>query len=151
MMLEPIGQLRQLPAQYWLLAVPSTIGAAVLTGIPTAIVPNPLFTRMVPAGPLNYAFWAVTSVLLGLVVATYFTKSGAPMIGEGKVAGGGILSILAIGCPVCNKIVFLILGVSGALTYFAPLQPLIGLISVALLVYALRLRLRQMRGVCPVR
>ena len=146
-----LGQLRQLPVQYWLLAVPSTIAAGVLTGIPTAIIPNPLFTRMVPAGPLNYAFWAVTSVLLGLVVATYFTKSGAPMIGEGKVAGGGILSILAIGCPVCNKIVVLILGVSGALTYFAPLQPLIGLISVALLVYALRLRLRQMRGVCPVR
>lgn len=151
MMLEQIGQLRQLPVQYWLLAVPSTIAAGVLTGIPTAIVPNPLFTRMVPAGPLNYAFWAVTSVLLGFVVATYFTKSGAPMIGEGKVAGGGILSILAVGCPICNKIVVLILGVSGALTYYAPLQPLIGLASVALLVYALRLRLRQMSGICPVR
>lgn len=151
MMLEPIGQLRQLPAQYWLLAVPSTIAAGVFTGIPTAIVPNPLFTRMVPAGPLNYAFWAVTSVLLGLVVATYFTKSGAPMTGEGKVASGGILSILAVGCPVCNKVVVLILGVSGALSYFAPLQPLIGLASLALLVYALRLRLRQMSGVCPVR
>ncbi len=151
MILEQIGQLRQLPAQYWLLAVPSTIAAGVLTGIPTAIIPNPLFTRMVPAGPLNYAFWAVTSVLLGLVAATYFTKSPAPITGEGKVAGGGILSILAVGCPVCNKLVVLVLGASGALTYFAPLQPLIGLVSVALLVYALRLRLRQMTGVCPVR
>lgn len=151
MMPARLRQLRQLPVQYWLLTVPSTIAVGVLTGIPTAIIPNPLFTRMVPAGPLNYAFWAVTSVLLGLVAATYFAKSGAPMIGEGKVAGGGILSIFAVGCPVCNKIVVLVLGVSGALTYFAPLQPLIGLVSVVLLVYALRLRLRQISGVCPVR
>lgn len=140
----------QQPWQYWLLVVPSTVAAGVVQGIPTAIIPNPLFIRMIPAGPLNYAFWVVTSVLLGLIVATYLTKRNAPVMDEKKIAGGGVLSVLAVGCPICNKLIVLALGVSGALTYFAPLQPLIGLASVALLVYALRLRLQQQSGVCPV-
>lgn len=150
-MQRPSTIVRQLPVRYWLVAVPAAVAAGLVVGIPTAVVPNPFFTRMVPAGPLNYVFWVLTSVLLGLVVATYFTKIGAPALGEGKVASGGILSILAVGCPVCNKVVVLALGASGALTYFAPLQPLIGLASVALLAYALRLRLRQVSGACPLR
>ncbi len=35
-------------------------------------------------------------------------------------AGGGLLSALAIGCPVCNKAVVLLLGSAGALTVWAP-------------------------------
>jgi hypothetical protein len=49
-----------------------------------------------------------------------------------------LLSVLAIGCPVCNKLVVLALGVGGALTYFAPVQPILGFLSVGLLAYALR-------------
>lgn len=144
------AQPRRLSWRYWFLVVPSTVAAGVAQGIPTAIIPNPLFIRMIPAGPWNYAFWVVTSILLGLIVATYLTKHNDPVLDEKKIASGGLLSVLAVGCPICNKLIVLALGVSGALTYFAPLQPLIGLASVALLVYALRLRLQQMSGVCPV-
>lgn len=142
--------LGRLPARFWLIALPSSIGAGIAMGVPTAIIPNPVFMRMIPAGPLNYAFWAVTSVLLGLIIATYLTGDRVSVNGENQAAGGGILSVFAVGCPICNKLVVLTLGMSGALTYFAPLQPLIGLASIALLAYALRLRLQRMEGICRI-
>ena len=141
----------QLPPRYWIYALLAAVGAGLLVGIPTAIVPNPVFERMVPAGPFDYFFWILTSILLGLVGATYLVgASEGQAAAENQLAGGGILSVLAVGCPVCNKIAVLALGMSGALTYFAPIQPLIGLVSVGLLLYALRLRLRSLAGICPI-
>jgi hypothetical protein len=55
--------------------------------------------------------------------------------------GGGLLSVFAIGCPICNKLVVLALGASGAFAYFALIQPILGQLSVGLLLYALRVRL----------
>jgi hypothetical protein len=49
-----------------------------------------------------------------------------------------------VGCPVCNKLVVLLLGAGGALSYFAPLQPVLGMVSLALLAYALCTRLRAL-------
>lgn len=57
--------------------------------------------------------------------------------------------MFAVGCPVCNKLVVLALGLGGAMTYFAPVQPFLGLISTGLLLYGLRLRLSVMRS-CPI-
>jgi hypothetical protein len=67
-------------------------------------------------------------------------RSPAQPVGLTRTAGGGLLSALAIGCPVCNKLVVMLLGVSGALTVWAPLQPVLGVVSVALLGWALRTR-----------
>ncbi len=36
-------------------------------------------------------------------------------------------AVFAIGCPVCNKLVVLALGFSGALAYFEPIQPALAL------------------------
>ena len=69
----------------------------------------------------------------------------------GTLAGFG--AFLAIGCPVCNKIALVLLGTSGALTIFAPIQPVIGAVSLALLAGTLawRLRSRATGGACAVR
>lgn len=56
---------------------------------------------------------------------------------------GGFLSFLAVGCPTCNKLVVLALGTTGALDWFAPAQPVLGIVSIALLAWALRARLRS--------
>jgi hypothetical protein len=53
-----------------------------------------------------------------------------------------VLSVLAVGCPICNKLVVLLLGVSGALTIFEPAQLYLGVVSVVLLAWTLRLRAR---------
>jgi hypothetical protein len=68
----------------------------------------------------------------------------------GTVAGFG--AFLAIGCPVCNKVALVLLGAGGAMTVFAPLQPLIGAASLVLLAGTLawRFRLRARGGACSV-
>ena len=47
-----------------------------------------------------------------------------------------------MGCPVCNKLVLLALGSAGALTWFEPVQPVLQVLAIALLAWALRRRLR---------
>jgi hypothetical protein len=68
-----------------------------------------------------------------------------------KVGGAGALfSFLAVGCPVCNKLVLIALGYSGAIQYFAPVQPYLAAAGILLLAYALRKRLIG-ESLCQVR
>lgn len=127
----------------------TAIASALLMGIPTDVVPNSYFTRMTPVRPQDYVFLSITALLIGLVAASYtipLPRSGAP---AGKVTAAGLLSYLAVGCPACNKVVLLLLGTSGALTYWAPLQPLIALASILLLTTTLWFRIRALRSPCP--
>jgi hypothetical protein len=62
---------------------------------------------------------------------------------------GGLLAYFAVGCPVCNKLVVLALGATGALEFFAPLQPALAVLGVVVLGVALRARLRAARS-CPL-
>lgn len=110
-------------------------------GVIAAVIPNPLFERMTPVTGWNLVFWVVPALLVGPLVASYLVPGRATACDvTNRATLGGILSFLAVGCPVCNKAVVLLLGVSGALTYFEPLQPALGALSVALLGYGLWLR-----------
>lgn len=120
------------------------LGTLLLAGLPTDVIPNPWFTRMTPVRPQDYAFLAATTVLAAALGATYALPAACPFQ-PAKYSVGTYLSVLGIGCPICNKIVVLLLGVSGALTYFQPVQPLLALGSIALLGYALVLRVRAVR------
>lgn len=132
-------------------------------GVVAAIIPNPVFGREIAPEPFSIWIWVASAPLMGLIGATYTAPSvpgpvselplrSAERPEEGSVLGlvGGLGAFLAIGCPVCNKIVLLALGTSGALAIWAPLQPLIGAASVALLVAGLawRLRVRARGGAC---
>jgi hypothetical protein len=123
-------------------------GVAGGAGVPTAVIPNPLFSRMTAVQWWNSRSSPPPPLLGGLTIATYL-RATATKDTATKAAGGGLLSALAIGCPVCNKLVVAALGFSGALTIWTPLQPLLGLASVVLLGWALRTRLAGERG-CPV-
>jgi hypothetical protein len=135
------------PARRWLVATAAAAFFAVAAGTPTDVIPTPLFERMTPVQWWSYPILAATALLGGLVTATY-VRSAQP-VGLSRTAGGGLLSALAFGCPVCNKLVVLLLGVSGALNLWAPLQPVLGLLSVVLLGWALRTRLVTERA-CPL-
>ena len=56
-----------------------------------------------------------------------------------------MLGFLAIGCPVCNKLIVALLGVSGAMDYFAPAQPFLGALGMLVLGVALGYRIRSLR------
>ncbi|WP_328747305.1 hypothetical protein OHT57_17255 [Streptomyces sp. NBC_00285] len=149
--------MRTWPARRWAVATAVTVLAALVIGVPTGVVPTPVYTRMTPVLWWNYPVWLVSSALEGLLVATY-VRIGAAEAPETaprerprttRAIGAGLLSAFAVGCPICNKIVVLAIGVSGALSYFAPVQPVLALASVALLVHALVRRLRT-ANVCRV-
>ena len=136
-------------------------------GLVAAIIPNPIFARGIAPEPFAVAVWIVSAPLIGVVMATYFAPlpataavplKTAPIQDaarrEGTTLGtiGGVAAFIAIGCPTCNKIALIFLGASGATSVFAPIQPLIGAVSVALLAGTLiwRMRLRARGGACPV-
>ncbi len=133
----------------WLLVLVAAVAAALLIGLPTAMIKNPWFTRMTSVRPQDYLILAVTAALSGLIGGTFATGP-APGGGQSRALAGGGLSLLAVGCPVCNKLVVLLLGTSGALTLFAPLQFYLGVASLALLVWTLRLRARSLVVSCEI-
>ncbi len=140
---------RRLGLRGWAIAVAAIIVTLMSIGIPTDIVPNPLFTRMTPVRPQDYVIWVATAIMVGLIAGTFFTP--LRKAGQGKIVSGGLLSFLAVGCPICNKLVVLLLGISGALTFFVPAQLYIGLASLLILGWALRQRVRALSGSCNIR
>ncbi len=148
-------------------AVLWTVAAVVAFGLIAAIIPNPIFGRQIPVETFAIAVWLMSAPLMGLLGATYtapatFTGAEpapfllAPATASpdrdgttiGAVASFG--AFLAIGCPVCNKVALILLGSSGAMTIFAPIQPIIGAASLILLAGTLawRFRLRAQGGSC---
>ena len=125
----------------WVAAAVATLGAGLAIGVPTGIVETGLFTRMTPVRWWDYPLWAASAVLSGLILATYVRSAAGVREHAGRALAGGLGSVFAVGCPVCNKLVVSLLGVSGALNVFGPVQPALGVASVALLGHVLRTRL----------
>jgi hypothetical protein len=132
-------------------AAVASLATLLAGGLITAIIPNPIFGRPIAADGPAMIVWLASAPLMGALVATYLTaaRGSAPRDdGTRTVTLGGIAVFLAIGCPVCNKVVLLALGTSGALNLFAPIQPVIGAASLALLAGTLVWRLRQRTEAC---
>lgn len=147
-----LAQPRAWPVSRWLVAIAVAAVAAVLMGVPTGIIHTSLYSRMTPVLWWNYPVWAASAVLVGLTAATYVRARGTapdPVDRSRRTLATALLSTFAIGCPICNKLVVGLIGVSGALSYWAPLQPVLGLLSVGLLLAGLGVRLRAERA-CPV-
>lgn len=145
-------------------AVAATVVMALVIGVATVLIPNPVFGRDIAPVWWNYPVWILTSVLAGLLFATYVAPTkvregdDVPTIGlsarQNKRTGrfgvvGGAFAWFAVGCPVCNKIALIALGYTGALTWFAPFQPVLAVAAVVLLAVALVVRLRG-QAACPM-
>lgn len=135
--------LRGASVRFWLEAAGWSLVAAAAIAVPTVLVANRYFSRMTPTRWWDYVFLAISAPLIGLVLAAKRLPGASECRTEGKTLAGGGLTYLAVGCPICNKIVVAILGTSGALTYFAPVQPILGAMAVGLLVISAR---RVLRG-----
>ena len=127
-----------------------SLAFALLVGIPTVLIPNPVFSREIPVLAWNYPVWILTSVLAGMLAATYVRASVVSGASEPDVGGdrpgtlgmvGGVLAWFAVGCPVCNKLALLALGYSGAITWFAPFQPVLAVLALVTTAGALVVRL----------
>lgn len=165
-----VRALGDLPRSTWLRAVPLALLAGLLIAIPSDLIDNPIFGRPVPPRPVDYVILTATSGLIGLILAirpdrpdrpgqptddvglTPASTTGADIDRQDtRTLWGGFVSFLAVGCPVCNQAVVALIGTSGALSWWAPVQPLVGLAAVGLLLYTLRLRLGTYRlTACPI-
>jgi hypothetical protein len=108
-----MGSLLQWPARRWLVATGAAAVSAMAAGVPTDVIPNPLAHREVPVTWWSYPALAATALLGGILAATY-VRTRADRDVSGRSAGGGLLSLLAIGRPACNKLLVLLVGTSRA-------------------------------------
>ena len=128
----------------WLAAAVMAIAVSVAIGVPTGLIETPFYTRMTSVRWWDYPLWVASSALTGLVLATYVRWEPVRRRDRsGRTLAAALGSVFAVGCPVCNKLVVAVLGFSGALEYFAPIQPVLGVASVVLLACVLLLRLRD--------
>jgi hypothetical protein len=137
--------------RFWLVAAAAALATLGVLGLASGIIANPLIVRIVPTRVSDVVVWLVSAPLVGLTIGTFVSRPHAPNHrGEGELRlGAGSLAVyFAIACPVCNKIVLLALGTSGALNIFAPIQPILGGISVLFLAATLGYRLRQIARGC---
>jgi len=151
-----LQDLQGLSAKTWLRAVPLSLLALVIIAIPSDLIENRLFGRPVAPGPVDYAILAITASLIGLIFAIRPDVRAAGLEGDldrqsTQTVWGGFVSFLAVGCPVCNQAVVALVGTSGALSWWAPVQPIVGLGAIALLGWALNRRLHTYSlSACPI-
>ena len=142
--------IRMLGVRGWFLAALGGLGTLLLIGIAAAVFDNPFFARPLEVRSQDYVLWGATAVLAGLIIGTYARPLPATDGGGGKAVTGGFLSFVAVSCPICNKVAVTLLGTSGALTFFGPTQLYIGIASLLLLAWSLRLRARTIVGSCAI-
>lgn len=96
-------------------------------GIVTVLIPNKIFFRMTSINYLDYLFLTLTSILLGIYTSLhiYQKKQKSNKKCTASAYSGGIFGFLGFGCSICNKILILLLGVAGVLTYIEPYRPLL--------------------------
>jgi hypothetical protein len=150
------GDLRSLPSATWPRTLVYAVVAAVLIAVPADLIDTRFFGRPVETRPIDYIILAVTASLIGLI---FGIRPEAPDedralevdAQERTTVWGGFASFLAVGCPVCNQAVVALVGTSGALSWWAPVQPVVGAVAIGLLVFTLRKRLRTYDlATCPV-
>lgn len=136
----------------WGAALAAAAAYVLALGIPTDLVPNPVFGRQIPPTWWAWPSLLVSAVLAGLLAATY-VRAGEDVDNTDRQArqglAGGLLTLFAVGCPVCNKLVLVALGSAGAITWFEPVQPFLQLAGIALLIVALHTRLAVQLS-CPL-
>ena len=110
-------------------------------GIVTVLIKNPFFARMTPVYWYDYTFLVLTAFLSGAYIGLWhYNKNNQKNINSKcnyAATGGAVGGFFSFGCAICNKLLIWILGLSIVMNYFMPIQPILGVISAALLGYAI--------------
>ncbi len=134
--------LRGWPTRRWLAAGGAAAVTFLVVAIPTDLINTPLFSRAVPPTPWAVPVLVVTAALTGMLTATYVARPAGARASTSRLGTvGSLVSFFAVGCPVCNKLVLIALGTTGAIQYFEPIQPYLAAASILLLLLALGRRL----------
>ena len=107
-------------------------------GTLAALWDNPLFMRMTPAGGFEISLLLLQSLLAGVYVGLPISRCGSRTAGAGAIIG-----FLGIACPVCNKLLVLLIGSTLLLEYFEPVRLYVALGGAVLLALAVWLKLAR--------
>lgn len=118
-------------------------------GIITVLLPNDTFIRMTPVYFYDYIFLILTSVLSGTYIGLWYYTKKAQAKCNYAATGGVMGGFFSFGCAICNKLLILLLGLSGVAAYFMPIQPVLGVISLILLSYAVYMQSKFISGSRP--
>lgn len=124
--------------KYFVIGAISSIIIFFVFGIPTNVIPNDYFTRMIPVTKLDVFFLVITSLMLGTYIALFFylmDKKKKCNNATGCIGAGG--SFLAISCPTCIQFLVFIFGTAALMTYLQPIRPYIGFLSIGLIGFGL--------------
>lgn len=143
-----IRELLSWRAKQWGISVLGGVVTFLALGLPTDVIDNPVFGRSIDETPWAMPVLIVTSVLGGLLIGTYVRAQPFDRAAQSGTLGGA-LSFFAIGCPVCNKVVLVALGTTGAVNFFEPIQPYLAVLGIIALAWAVYRRLSGAQQ-CPV-
>jgi hypothetical protein len=147
-----LDQLRALPPVTWVRAIPYSMVAAVVIAIPSDLINTSFFGRPIEPKAIDFGILAITAALIGTIFAIRPEQlTVRDEQDQTRTIWGGFVSFLAVGCPVCNQAVVALVGTSGALSWWAPVQPVVGLLAIGLLLHTLRRRLdTDQLAACPI-
>ena len=112
-----------------------SVGTFAALGTVTALWDNPMFIRMVPAGPLEIGLLAAQSFLIGIYFAI------PKQVCSGRAMGVGcVLAFLGIACPICNKILLFVIGSELLLVYFEPVRIYVAAVGFLVTAFAMWLK-----------
>jgi hypothetical protein len=107
----------------------------VVSGMISGVLENTFFLRMTQITISDYLLLGITSLL----IVVFFTLNDLKKTNTcvPVAAGGGIVGFLGFSCVACNKILIMLLGVGGIMTFIEPYQELIGILGVVFMLYAI--------------
>jgi len=133
-------------AKYVGIGILSFGGFVLLFGIPTALIPTPWFIRMIPARLSDYVFLLVNSGLIGAYIGLHtYEKHERNKRGDVMATTGSIANIFAVGCPICNKLLVVLLGASAIMAYIEPMRIWLGILSAGLIAFALWFKIKNIK------
>ena len=151
--LTPIRLVRYWSPKQWRTTVLAASVAFLVIGTVGQTLPWTASGRTFPVVWWNYVTLVASSLLIGLIVATFVVAGGRRRSRVGGAASTGVAgtaATIAMACSVCNPIAIPLLGAGGAFAFLAPDRGVIALASVVLLAMTLVLRLRATAS-CRVR
>ncbi len=124
--------------KFFLIGGISSLIISLLIGIPTDVIPNKFYKRMIPPTKLDLFFLVAISLMLGIYIGLFFYLKPKKKKQKNAAAYTGVAgSFLAISCPICIQFLVLIFGTAALMAYLEPLRPYIGFLSIGLIGFGL--------------
>jgi hypothetical protein len=145
-----LAQLRSFSPRQWRFAAVVSVAALIAIGTVGQTLPWASSGRVYKIEWWNWATLTASSLLGGLIAATFLTPAGRRVRAAASSGLTGTGAAIVMACPVCSPLAVPLLGAGGALAFFRGDRGWLALASVLILGVTLLMRLRASTS-CAVR